>query len=368
MSGRNRFHRRGFSQPLHGFTLVELLVVIAIIGILVALLLPAIQAAREAARRTECRNHLKQMGLAVHNHVDSFGVFPTGGDGPFAQIHNYVEGGRPFGPEKQGLSWGFQILPYLEEGAVHGLVDDEQLEAAIIPMYFCPSRRPPTRSMGVSSDVGGMVALMDYAGTHPCTFRSATSPDRYDPRESIPLDRRSYTLQGMCFFQGPSGYTEDDTVWDGVFVRTPWRIPARVPPDKVGFASNVAMPVTFAKITDGAGKTMMIGEKFLRPDLYEGESFSDDRGWSDGWDPDTMRTTCFLPYHDQDPITTAQDTKRFFDYGTNVYFFGSAHQAGFHAVFADGAVHTIGYDVDIVLFNNLGDRRDGELVALDEIF
>src|SRR5690242_18409839 len=95
------------------FTLVELLVVIAIIGVLVALLLPAIQSAREAARRTQCKNQLKQIALAIHNHVNTFGVFPTGGAKIYPNIEDYVAGGIPLGPIKQGLGWGYQILPYL---------------------------------------------------------------------------------------------------------------------------------------------------------------------------------------------------------------------------------------------------------------
>ena len=81
----------------NGFTLVELLVVIAIIGILVALLLPAIQSAREAARRTQCKNQLKQIGLGVLHHVDSFKFFPTGGTVYSPEISAYVENGRPLG-------------------------------------------------------------------------------------------------------------------------------------------------------------------------------------------------------------------------------------------------------------------------------
>src|SRR6188508_2190306 len=116
-----------------GFTLVELLVVIAIIGMLVALLLPAIQAAREAARRTQCTNHIKQMMLAMHNFESAKRTFPSGGIGPYARIEDYLTDsktakangttpkGSPLGPDQQGMSWAFQILPYLEESATYDI-------------------------------------------------------------------------------------------------------------------------------------------------------------------------------------------------------------------------------------------------------
>src|SRR5262245_28766217 len=99
-----------------GFTLVELLVVIAIIGVLVALLLPAVQAAREAARRTQCTNNVKQIGLAFHNHADINGHLPTGGWG-----WGWV-GDADLGTGKnQTGSWPFNILPYIEQKTIYDM-------------------------------------------------------------------------------------------------------------------------------------------------------------------------------------------------------------------------------------------------------
>jgi prepilin-type N-terminal cleavage/methylation domain-containing protein len=160
------------------FTLVELLVVIAIIGILVALLLPAIQAAREAARRTQCKNNLKNIGLSIHNFNDTFKFFPTGGSVPNPKIEDYLRDsatqtdatkriGPPNGPLEQGLGWMYQILPYLEEGAVKGIVQHTQLDGVVIPLYNCPSRRGPTK--GADPDYP---SLVDYAGATAGPTRS----------------------------------------------------------------------------------------------------------------------------------------------------------------------------------------------------
>jgi prepilin-type N-terminal cleavage/methylation domain-containing protein/prepilin-type processing-associated H-X9-DG protein len=353
------------------FTLVELLVVIAIIGILVALLLPAIQAAREAARRTQCKNQVKQIGLAIHHHLDSYRVFPTGGAGPDVHIEDYVSGGKAFGPDKQGLNWTYQILTYLEEGAVHGIVTQAQLQTAVVPLYVCPSRR----SAGTRASANGVATTffpVDYAAAQPCTFQCrpaspgcASPTPRYNPLDSVPLARPGYTTNQLSFWGGKNGAVAspsalNNEVYDGVIVRSSWR---RTGPNTGDFVA-VPRPISMAKITDGTSHTFVVGEKYVRSDLYEGGSKSDDKGWTDGWDPDAMRSTCFQPYQDGNgyqfpPLNSTSDL---FGSDRDVYYFGAAHSGGFNGVFADGSVHTLNYDIDVVVFNAIATRAGDEVV------
>ena len=124
------------------------------------------------------------------------------------------------------------------------------------------------------------------------------------------------------------------------------------------FIRGAPRPTRMSKVTDGASKTMMIAEKHVRFDLYEGNTASDDRGWSDGWDPDTMRCTCVQPLSDAEwhSAYTAAPPQRDPPSWYNMVL-GSANTGGFNAVFADGSVHTVSYDIDIVVLNSLGTQR-----------
>ncbi len=347
------------------FTLVELLVVIAIIGVLVALLLPAVQAAREAARRSECKNKLKQVGLSILNFTDTKGSFPTGGDAIFPKIADYIEGGNPLGPAKQGLGWGYQILPFLEQGALFNITDQATLQSTVVPGYFCPSRRAPTTVEDARSPLL-QVTLSDYTGATPCGYEDANQEVRYYPvkQEDVTVAILRDRFFGSTNATSSIVTIPDDEVYLGVIVRTSWRSTCSARGCVRRHAENVSDPTTFAQITDGTSNTMMVGEKFVRPDLYEGGSWSDDKGWTDGWDPDTMRSTCFKPLKD-----TLSGTGNDAHYGpaTDVVYFGSAHPAGFNAVYADGSVHTINYEVDQQIFDYLGDRQDGEVIDSSEL-
>jgi len=365
------------TRTYRGFTLVELLVVIAIIGTLVALLLPAIQAARESARRSHCQNNLRQIGLAMQNHVDSYGVFPTGGAESSPKIENYVVGGKAFGPDKQGLGWAYQILPYLEEGSVHDIVKQDQLQAAVIPLYVCPSRRNVSAAKVNAANLGGkQVFLIDYAAAQPCTVECpAGSPDcanphHYDPRDSVPLTPTIYEVNLPSLWGGKNmnfKLQAHNQVYDGVIVRSAWRrddpLYTHGTPGGGVFLTGVPQPTKFAKITDGTSKTFVLGEKYVRSDLYEGGGTSDDHGWGEGWDPDIIRSTCFQPYQDSDGFQfQSLGPDDIFGAEKDVIYFGSAHPGGFHGMFADGSIQTLRYDIDMAIFNALATRAGNEVI------
>jgi prepilin-type N-terminal cleavage/methylation domain-containing protein/prepilin-type processing-associated H-X9-DG protein len=372
---KNLAHSR--TDVRRAFTLVELLVVIAIIGVLVALLLPAIQAAREAARRTQCKNQLKQIGLAIQNHVSALRVFPTGGAKIYPSIEDYVAGGVPLGPDKQGLGWGYQILPYLEEGAIHGLTTQIQLQAQAISLYVCPSRRTVSEASASAANLGGQqVFLIDYAAAQPCTVQcpqgSPGCPDpapRYNPLDAVPITLAGYDKNWPAIWGGKNMNNQQQgnyQVYDGVIVRSPWlRVDALSTPGNPGgrFLTGLAQPIKISRITDGTSHTILLGEKYVRSDMYAGGGYSDDHGWIEGWDPDDIRCTCFQPYQDSDGYQfQSQGTADIFGHDRDIPYFGSAHPGGFNAVFADGAVHTLNYDIDPVAFNALATRAGGEVI------
>lgn len=301
----NRFAR---SRLQRGFTLVELLVVIAIIGILVALLLPAVQAAREAARRTQCTNHLKQIGLAIHNHHDTHKVFPTGGTVPWGGP-SYDSNGQLHGPNQQGSGWAFQILPFMEQGNTYNLGTKAQIETTFVSEYQCPSRRRNARQ--------AQRVLMDYASATP-----ADSPNSWDQ-----------------YWYGNTWAVPNNVRYAGAIART----------------GTLSSPTKMASLRDGTSNILMISEKWLNIGNYDTGDWHDDQGWVDGWDPDTVRYTGFRPIKDS----------RGSPYGWDGYQFGSAHPAGINSLLCDGSVRMITYQVEATIFNRLGDREDGNPVPLD---
>lgn len=360
-----------------GFTLVELLVVIAIIGILVALLLPAVQAAREAARRTQCSNQMRQMCLALQNHVNSIGTFPTGGIDPWPSIEDYASGSKPFAAPKQGLSWAFQILPYMEENAVHGLVSNAQLPQTRVDLYFCPSRRGATQNPNSTAvdDAGNPLGgrwLMDYAALVAAPARSEVGGDPLRWGASVSSDTlyTSFLANArMCatnFLWGsdnaghltgslfPIAFpSKQNFATQGVIVRSSYFVEDGTGKSGSPAVYNLNRPkaTTFAKISDGSSKTAVLCEKRIGLDRYAGGNVDDDAGWSDGWDFDTLRLTTCTPAPDSAPITGV---------GAIQMTAGAAHASVFFCAFADGSVRGVNYDIDLENFNRMAHKSDGE--------
>ena len=356
-------------RRLHGFTLVELLVVIAIIGVLVALLLPAVQAAREAARRTQCKNHLKQIGLATQNFADTYNFFPMGGTKPWPVYSAYFTGGKPNGPKRQGLGWAYQILPFMEQSnIVQGAAASHDVANMVasniflsdiaISGYFCPSRRSPTRGTASAFPDGVGYWLLDYAAANGGPTRTGASgpasPASFEDMLEKPNDYSEYLFWGCeACDEDPS---TKEQAYRGIIQRSDWST------DGGGESKGFMLTVGFQQITDGTSNTLWIAEKRARPSNYDTGRGWDDRGWSDGWDLDTVRSTMFPLGPDTETPFASQ-----FKYGDEgyAYAFGAAHSGGMNAVYADGSVHFINYDVDREMFNLLGNRDDGAVVTLE---
>ncbi len=329
-----------------GFTLVELLVVITIIGILIALLLPAVQAAREAARQVQCRNNLKQLALAAIAHSQANTFFPTGG-------WTCLWAGDPDRgvDQKQMGGWIYNVLPYLEQSPLHDLGAGTAWNSAtklatrvtLMQTPFaglnCPTRRlsilyPWSVYANQMSNVATgatQAARSDYAGNAGDIYGANGGPWASNG--------------GGC--QGPTDVPSAD---NGTFA---W------PCLDNSFNGVIYQrsKVTPAQITDGLSNTYVAGEKYINPDFYAtGQSASDDQGWPVGYDGDVIRFSSVPDSGHNVPYWPQQDTPGL---ETPNDGFGSAHSVGCYMAFCDGSVQLINYTIDHETNRRLTNRADG---------
>jgi prepilin-type N-terminal cleavage/methylation domain-containing protein len=267
-----------------GFTLIELLVVIAIIAILIGLLLPAVQKVRDAAARLQSQNNLKQIGVACHSYHDANKALPTSG----------WDTCWPANPKDFG--WATQILPYIEQEPLYKQAMAGNSYNVTVKVYFIPLRR---------------------------------APHVYDPTGRAQVD---YAAATSCPGDWNSFFGTSTANWHWHKANAIIRLTETDP--KQG--------ASLSTFRSGTTNTLLIGEKRLRPSVYEYGDWHDDCGWTDGWDPDTFRCTGTPPRED--------------DEDTTGYEFGGPSSTGFNVVLADGSVRMISYNIDPIVFQLLGDR------------
>jgi prepilin-type N-terminal cleavage/methylation domain-containing protein len=304
---------------VRGFTLIEMLVVIAAIGILMALLLPAVQAARASARRSQCQNNLKQIGLAFQNYHGTHSVFPSGSipTGPFARhIWTY--------------SWGamLYVMPQLEQTAVYEAVNFED-----------------------PRDCGLIVKSAQAAGhpspsDHHLSFLSC--PDDPNARQGLlsgPLG--PLPLSGDCGFLYPGSYLGIS----GDHVSPP---PPGYPLGCNGIDDGNGMlysrsKIRIADVSDGTSSTMLVGERGIPRDL----------GW--GW-LICGGSECEQYLGTELGFAPGADVISWAGGGIYLKRFWSWHINGGHFVFVDGSVHFVPYSIDHTVFKALSTRNQGEAV------
>ncbi len=330
----------GCSPQRCAFTLVELLVVIAIIGILIALLLPAVQAAREAARRSQCSNNLKQLGLALQNYHDAYKQLPLGG------TKNNSNGWFCQDPTHHGNHL-VEMLPFIEETTLYGqltfkadtqfsLMPDGQYACAVQPSTFiCPSDDSAkyynnyTPQNGYAAQQCGAAEMNQLRATG--NYAASMGNQAFD---------QGCNFGGNMFGTGAAvhGDSLDETQISGPFAHEAWS-------------------ATYKKITDGLSKTIAMGEMRAKCAWHA----------RDGWmhiDGMWFATTAPINYPTcPGEVGYQQSTCNDEAHWGAAQGFKSLHAGGAQFTFCDGSVQFLTDAIDYTTYQQLGDRRDGQVIA-----
>ncbi|MDX1969480.1 MAG: DUF1559 domain-containing protein [Planctomycetaceae bacterium] len=308
-----------------GFTLIELLVVIAIIAILMALLLPAVQQAREAARRTQCRNNLKQLGLALHNYAGAYSMFPPG------HMDTYTDGISA--GARHHFGWLTSLLPYVDQQPLYNRIDFNRASLTLnvhvnpdfyavgtidIPMFVCPS---------------------DPVGRSNPNF----APSNYLGSQGNLCNCRDINCDGLF---GHSSYTRLQWITDG----TSQTIAIGETIKSDGDPNTVKDNYIFTN-TAGSSAQDLTTCQSVYPNASDRATI-----WFGGQPQYNIMATINVPNH------------RLFDciapnYGCTNFAARSFHVGGALLAFADGSVHFLSDNIDVRVYQALGSRAGSETVG-----
>jgi prepilin-type N-terminal cleavage/methylation domain-containing protein/prepilin-type processing-associated H-X9-DG protein len=300
------------------FTLLELLVVLAIIGVLLALLLPAVMKVREAASRMSCTSNLKQLALAVHSYHDSQGGLPSGQfQGPYGT-----------GANSRAWSWGARLLPFIEQQNLsqNGGIPLRTLQASgvladRVPLFFCPS--DTAISLGVTERAGNLlgvpVGLTNYKGVSGANW-------------GVDFQGKPVRLKTDWSNRGTNGSYDGLAHGDGMMYRSDW---------------VRRFSLTF--VTDGTSNTFMLGEDV--PALND---------WCSWPYANNAYGTCAIPPNVKRPEGGSYDANDW----QNTWSFRSRHSGGLNFALADGSVHFLANSIDLTLYRALATVSGGEVASL----